>query len=341
MRKKKTNNTPVMKKIKRSRAPNFTSSEIRTLIQAATKHCAILEDRTIDLINWEKKNETWKQIADEFNATNTNNVFRTDKVLRNKYDNLKKDLKKKVSYNKAQTYSIVRDTSGYIKLNEDEKELLKLIALSVNGLPTEPESNEILPITTITRELRHSSSSTKECIEQSIEKLEDPSNFVIVSNNSAIFEDEFVENGLVEENMFDASIAIAKEMEIVSAPNISSQFDMNTQMTQNWKSDVKRNQSWCPSPLQSKKHSALKVKKTITADRIALNAKIEQLAESKIELVTLQKTYAISEEERRVKQYEAEVEKLRQAAEQQKLEHLKIIEILEIEMQIKRKQLLL
>ncbi|KAL1493847.1 hypothetical protein ABEB36_009533 [Hypothenemus hampei] len=188
-----------MEKNKRNRARNFTSDEIRALIGAVTKYSMILEDKTTDSNNWERKNETWKQIANEFNATNS--VFRNEEVLRNKYDNLKKDLKKKVAYNKAQTFRTGGGTADYKTFNEDEKELLKIISLSINGLPTEPESNE--------------------------------------------------------------------------------------------------------------------------------------------SLVMLQKSYTTNEEERRVKKYEAEIQNLYQAAEQQKLEHLKRMEILEIEIETKKRQLLL
>ncbi|KAL1490102.1 hypothetical protein ABEB36_012843 [Hypothenemus hampei] len=132
-----------MEKNKRNRARNFTSDEIRALIRAVIKYSVILEDKTTDSNNWERKNETWKQIANEFNATNS--VFiRNEEVLRNKYDNLKKDLKKKVAYNKAQTFRTGGGASDYKTFNEDEKELLKIISLSINGLPTEPGSNESL-----------------------------------------------------------------------------------------------------------------------------------------------------------------------------------------------------
>ncbi|KAL1488465.1 hypothetical protein ABEB36_014936 [Hypothenemus hampei] len=324
----KTNNkakeAPVMEKNKRNRARNFTSDEIRALIRAVTKYSVILEDKTTDSNNWEKKNETWKQIANEFNATNS--VFRNEEVLRNKYDNLKKDLKKKVAYNKAQTFRTGGGASDYKTFNEDEKELLKIISLSVNGLPTEPGSDQILPATTITGELINSSSSTIECTEWNIEEPEDPSStdFVKALDNPIIFEGDFVENEVAE-----ANVLTAKDPKQMIQPN------PKIEASQKW-------QFWCPSKLQSRKHSALNIKKkAITADRTALNRKIEQLIESKIELVMLQKTYTTNEEERRAKKYEAEIQNLRQAAEQQKLEHLKRMEILEIEIQTKKRQWLL
>ncbi|KAL1493846.1 hypothetical protein ABEB36_009532 [Hypothenemus hampei] len=300
----KTNNkakeAPVMEKNKRNRARNFTSDEIRALIHAVTKYSVILEDKTTDSNNWERKNETWKQIANEFNATNS--VFRNEEVLRNKYDNLKKDLKKKVAYNKAQTFRTGGGTADYKTFNEDEKELFKIISLSVNGLPTEPGSDHILPATTITGELINSSSSTIECTEWNIEEPEDPSNTKAL-DNPIIFEGDFVENEVAE-----ANVLTAKDPKQMIQPN------PNIEASQKW-------QFWCPSKLQSRKH--------------------KQLIESKIELVMLQKTYTTNEEERRVKKYEAEIQNLRQAAEQQKLEHLKRMEILEIEIQTKKRQLLL
>ncbi|KAI4455448.1 myb/sant-like dna-binding domain [Holotrichia oblita] len=115
-------------KKKRERAVNFTELEIRHLVDVAIKYSKIIENKQTDGAMWKEKDKAWAEIAVEFNAI-TGGIHRTAKVLRLKYDGIKRGLKQKQTKNKL------------------EKKLLQFMTLSVHGLPAAGgnDSDIILP----------------------------------------------------------------------------------------------------------------------------------------------------------------------------------------------------
>ncbi|KAI4469096.1 hypothetical protein MML48_2g00005915 [Holotrichia oblita] len=82
------------------RSNNFSNSEgCRLLIELVEKNKDIIECKRTDTDNNRKKTDTWKAIENEFNSL-SGQTFRDVKVLKNKYENIKKRTKKKVSDNK-------------------------------------------------------------------------------------------------------------------------------------------------------------------------------------------------------------------------------------------------
>ena len=71
-------------------------------------------------------------------------TFRSVETLRPKYDGLKKDLKKKVTKNKAETMKTGEGKPDYIIIDGPEKELLEILSLSVHGLLSIVDSDSIL-----------------------------------------------------------------------------------------------------------------------------------------------------------------------------------------------------
>lgn len=51
-------------------------------------------------MTWKDKEKAWLQIESEYNSTNSSNAFRSVKHLKGKYNNLKKDTKRKFALEK-------------------------------------------------------------------------------------------------------------------------------------------------------------------------------------------------------------------------------------------------
>lgn len=86
------------------RSANFSCAEINFLLELVEKRKSIIECKKTDRTTSEEKLESWKDLAKDFNARYGEN-YRTDKVLRTKYENLKKTAKKNFSEDKKQMYA--------------------------------------------------------------------------------------------------------------------------------------------------------------------------------------------------------------------------------------------
>lgn len=78
--------------IKRKRDPTFQPAEKNNLIDIVSKYYSIVECKKTDALSTRAKNEEWKKIAIEFNASSTF-MEREWQVLKNLWENLKKKAK--------------------------------------------------------------------------------------------------------------------------------------------------------------------------------------------------------------------------------------------------------
>lgn len=77
------------------RAPNFRQSEKAHLLNIiANKYSAILEDKKTDRVSTTQKDQAWKVIENEFNATSSSSTYRSWVCLKKCYENMKKELRK-------------------------------------------------------------------------------------------------------------------------------------------------------------------------------------------------------------------------------------------------------
>ncbi|KAG5880021.1 hypothetical protein JTB14_032196 [Gonioctena quinquepunctata] len=120
-----------MEKKKRVRGANFTAEEVRLLIRLALEVKHILENKQTDSEILKLKSETWERIAAVFIAS-AGQTFRSVDTWKLKYDGLKKELKKKVNENKAETMKTGGGHLDYIVIDGPEKELLEVLSLSVH-----------------------------------------------------------------------------------------------------------------------------------------------------------------------------------------------------------------
>ncbi|XP_017474295.1 PREDICTED: myb/SANT-like DNA-binding domain-containing protein 3 [Rhagoletis zephyria] len=81
------------------RSNNFSAAEIESLLEIVEKHKKIIECKKSDAVTTLMKNKEWKTISEEFNSGSSAS-FRDEKVLKTKYYNLKKEMRKKAAFNK-------------------------------------------------------------------------------------------------------------------------------------------------------------------------------------------------------------------------------------------------
>ncbi|KAK4881286.1 hypothetical protein RN001_004605 [Aquatica leii] len=132
-----------MDKVKRERTVNFTELEVRVLIDIALRYSFIIENKKTDAVSWKDKNKAWENIATEFNPV-TGCINRVSKVLRLKYDNIKPNIKQKQSKNKYEIFKTGGGAAVILPFTDYEKKLMNVVQLSVDGLPSEGDSDHIL-----------------------------------------------------------------------------------------------------------------------------------------------------------------------------------------------------
>lgn len=106
------------------RTPNFTYQDKKKLLMLIEKkYAAILENKNTNKVTIKEKDETWNAIEAEFNSTGTIIYYRNKDSLRRLYENIKKDLRKKMANEKA---NIIKTGGGssYITIYDELEEIL-------------------------------------------------------------------------------------------------------------------------------------------------------------------------------------------------------------------------
>ncbi|CAI6343360.1 unnamed protein product [Macrosiphum euphorbiae] len=84
----------------KKRTTNFTSSEEELLITLVKKYKSVLECLKTDAVNAKMKKNAWSKIEREFNSQSIETP-RTADILKNKYINLKRKVKKQYADEKV------------------------------------------------------------------------------------------------------------------------------------------------------------------------------------------------------------------------------------------------
>ncbi|XP_037809933.1 myb/SANT-like DNA-binding domain-containing protein 4 [Lucilia sericata] len=79
------------------RSSNFSTKEVKYLIQLVDNKKEVIESKKTDRTTSEEKVKAWLEIEEEFNAVFED--YRSFKVLKTKYENLKKNVKRKLPTN--------------------------------------------------------------------------------------------------------------------------------------------------------------------------------------------------------------------------------------------------
>ncbi|XP_050337887.1 myb/SANT-like DNA-binding domain-containing protein 3 [Bactrocera neohumeralis] len=78
---------------------NFSENDLNLLLSIIETHKNVIECKKSDTFTVDAKNKAWFKIQEEYNSR-TSSSFRDEKMLRTKYYNMKKELKKKVAAEK-------------------------------------------------------------------------------------------------------------------------------------------------------------------------------------------------------------------------------------------------
>lgn len=88
-----------------------------------------------------EKDECWSKIIDELNSRCVE-TFRKKKSVKTKYEDMKKNLKKKLSKNKAETFKTGGGTLTIQELSSVEEMLLSFLPSTIQGLPSVFDSDK-------------------------------------------------------------------------------------------------------------------------------------------------------------------------------------------------------
>lgn len=126
---------------KKERSSNFTTSETDVLMKCIFQEIHIIENKKTDAVSLKEKQEAWQRVVVLFNSANLNN--RDANSVKGKYDNIKRNLKKKMSSIKMHQ----RGTGGGppidLKLLWYEEQLYFLLKINIEGLPATGDSDAI------------------------------------------------------------------------------------------------------------------------------------------------------------------------------------------------------
>ncbi|KAL1492300.1 hypothetical protein ABEB36_012773 [Hypothenemus hampei] len=113
---------------KRCRAPNYSNSEILTLISIVEKYKHIVDNKKTDNQTWKEKDEVWDKICNEFNSQST--IYnRSKESLKKYYENKKKIIRKQVAEERKELF---KTGSGIPKRRKKDETTDLVLALMNN-----------------------------------------------------------------------------------------------------------------------------------------------------------------------------------------------------------------
>ncbi|XP_050062767.1 fibrinogen silencer-binding protein-like [Aphis gossypii] len=303
---------------KRVRSTNFSFSEKELLLKFALQKKRVLENKESNAVSWNDKNRAWVEIAEKYNAA-TLDCPRDPTNLKQKYESIKKMLRgsKKTLFETVGGPHV----KPYEAQSDLENELYSIIRISAEGLPCNFDSD--VPIQT----------STENLVEEYVVNEEE-----FDDNAPLTHEHNISFTNLIKEFPTATSSSLHDIDTVEVDLNKESYFtDANQEQHNN-----QNNSSW--SPLNSTKmlRTTLKNTKLLSNNSYqkpsntkkhcmtSAGEKFENLAETKMELVSLQQQLVRQE----ILQSSIEHEtKLKYMAE----EHALKLEILRIELEMKKK----
>lgn len=127
---------------KRKRSCNFQLSETRLLVDTVLPFKDTIENKANDSFNIQEKNHAWEKIAAIFNAVGCGEVHRNPKVLKLKYEGIKKLLRRKLAEHKREMYVSGRETMSPIKMEDYEEKMFSNILCNSEDPSTRFENND-------------------------------------------------------------------------------------------------------------------------------------------------------------------------------------------------------
>lgn len=125
---------------KNSRAANFSTREENVLINLVKKYKNAVECKKTDSDNNKIKTEVWEKIYSEFNSI-LGDPYRSIKVLKNKYENIKKRAKQKFADNKKYVSGTGGGAFKDLVLTKTESDIHDILGTQLTGLTSKFDSD--------------------------------------------------------------------------------------------------------------------------------------------------------------------------------------------------------
>ncbi|KAK5650003.1 hypothetical protein RI129_001032 [Pyrocoelia pectoralis] len=120
----------------KKRSANFSAKEESLLVSLAKGYKGVLECKISDMKTHNEKSECWLKIEKQFNSV-SGEVHRPADVLRKKYENIKKRLKKKFSDEKCHARMTGGGPPHDFKFTDVDNEVKEILGKRVDGIPSE------------------------------------------------------------------------------------------------------------------------------------------------------------------------------------------------------------
>ncbi|XP_072384633.1 myb/SANT-like DNA-binding domain-containing protein 3 [Diabrotica undecimpunctata] len=125
--------------MEKKRCNNFTANEIDVLVSLVEKFKEIVECKKTDTITNNGKEAEWRKIEMQFNSIC--GTGRTAKMLRSKWDSLKKSIKKEYADYKQQLYKTGGGPKRDLGLNNASNRIVAIIGVGATGTISQFDSD--------------------------------------------------------------------------------------------------------------------------------------------------------------------------------------------------------
>ncbi|XP_018303522.1 myb/SANT-like DNA-binding domain-containing protein 4 [Mycetomoellerius zeteki] len=129
-------------KKKRERGSNFSNKEVEILVSIIQEFKNIIECKKTDATTWRDKDAAWENVAKAFNSS-SGEVFRLKKALKAKYEDIKKNVKKKLAHNRLETFKTGGGEPQIRSLTGIEENIISMLPSSIEGLPSVWDSDQL------------------------------------------------------------------------------------------------------------------------------------------------------------------------------------------------------
>lgn len=104
-------------------------------MQLVNSHKNVLENKKTDAVTTKRKQEEWIRLAQEFNA-NSPGISRTAMILKRKFENMKKNMKKSYAREKKYTMGTGGGSAMPVYIDDAEASLADILGERLVGYPT-------------------------------------------------------------------------------------------------------------------------------------------------------------------------------------------------------------
>lgn len=123
------------------RTANFTMEEQQLLVALVEKYRNIVECKKSGVITWKQKEAGWKKIENEFNSRSSSSAFKSSKILKVKYANMKKKTKEKFAHNKQNMLKTGGGTSKMQEYTDIDLTIKSIVGAQLDGLNNNYDSD--------------------------------------------------------------------------------------------------------------------------------------------------------------------------------------------------------